>query len=638
MGKLGGEGLGEAGVMAEGVLGGLLGEAEETPEALEAAKRASAEAFATTLAAQQAGDPKVARAAEHFLRRQTHLLDLQAEELAEQRALRLSHLVSQEHEGKVRRVGQGLRVGMQGFVALVVGLITLGVVVMVYDALTSRQVVVEAFKAPPALAGRGVTGDVVAAGVLDTLRKLQDATRTPDKALSASGAWASDVKIEVPETGVSLGEIIRMLHLRFGHDLHIEGDLVQTGGGGLELTVRGDDVPAATFAGSADDLARLTVQAAEYVYGRSQPRQYGSYLVGTGRYADAVAFMEGAFPRVASDAERTRLANTWANAYAAMFQPAQAMAKYRLSMSFAKPRSDEWWKAWGNLVGAVSAARGEEAGRREGDAMMKAVGGSDKVRRTYLANPAQLAWDLPLLLASELEDAKRHGGLGASTIIEGPTIADSYGSMHDEAQAARYMASSDPADPVTKAEALLLAGYLAMDRDDYAAAAPPLEALYKAWQADTNLQYTFNFGPCYTALAIGMTGRVKEAQAILARIPWSSCYAFQGDVLAHAGDEAGAQKVWAEGQRVTPSQPAVPLHRGLHALALGQLKAAEADIASASAKAPHWADPLKAWGDVLAREGRWKDALGKYDEALKYAPAWPQLLQARAAAASKVRA
>jgi hypothetical protein len=40
---------------------------------------------------------------------------------------------------------------------------------------------------------------------------------------------------------------------------------------------------------------------------------------------------------------------------------------------------------------------------------------------------------------------------------------------------------------------------------------------------------------------------------------------------------------------------------------------------------PHWADPLKAWGDVPAKQGHPKEALAKYDQALKYAPNWRQL-------------
>ena len=49
-------------------------------------------------------------------------------------------------------------------------------------------------------------------------------------------------------------------------------------------------------------------------------------------------------------------------------------------------------------------------------------------------------------------------------------------------------------------------------------------------------------------------------------------------------------------------------------------------------RGPQWADPLKAWGDVLVKQGHVRDALAKYDEALKYAPNWKELKEARAAA------
>jgi hypothetical protein len=42
---------------------------------------------------------------------------------------------------------------------------------------------------------------------------------------------------------------------------------------------------------------------------------------------------------------------------------------------------------------------------------------------------------------------------------------------------------------------------------------------------------------------------------------------------------------------------------------------------------------LKGWGDALARQGKWGPALSKYDDALKNAPAWMALHQARDAAA-----
>jgi predicted negative regulator of RcsB-dependent stress response len=60
----------------------------------------------------------------------------------------------------------------------------------------------------------------------------------------------------------------------------------------------------------------------------------------------------------------------------------------------------------------------------------------------------------------------------------------------------------------------------------------------------------------------------------------------------------------------------------------GDLVPAVAKLEFANQKGPHWADPLKAWGDVLVKHGNSKKALAKYDEALKHAPNWNQLKKA----------
>jgi tetratricopeptide (TPR) repeat protein len=58
-------------------------------------------------------------------------------------------------------------------------------------------------------------------------------------------------------------------------------------------------------------------------------------------------------------------------------------------------------------------------------------------------------------------------------------------------------------------------------------------------------------------------------------------------------------------------------------------------LALAHEKGAHFADPLKAWGDVLVKQGRPEEALTKYDEALEYAPNWKELKEAREAAAKQ---
>jgi hypothetical protein len=38
------------------------------------------------------------------------------------------------------------------------------------------------------------------------------------EAFDLSGAWSNDVKLAVPDTGISPAEIVRLLKARFGHD------------------------------------------------------------------------------------------------------------------------------------------------------------------------------------------------------------------------------------------------------------------------------------------------------------------------------------------------------------------------------------------------------------------------------------
>jgi tetratricopeptide (TPR) repeat protein len=406
----------------------------------------------------------------------------------------------------------------------------------------------------------------------------------------------------------------------------------------LALTVRGDDVPASTFSGAAGDLDKLTTQAAEYVYGRSQPREYAAYLEEVNRDKDALAFLPAAFGRAKDDAERAKLANSWGNAYADLFQAGPAAEKYRLNLSLSPPRSKLWWTAWTNLVNVVWISEGEEAGWREAHAFLQAAAAApkrDKPEPRLMANAAQITWDLPFLLQALFADVANHGGTNST--IDGPFIADAYALLHNPEQSARYMAASDPDDPTTKAEALSLQGYAALVRGDPAGAVAPLEALDKLWLATPILQGNETDQPCFLGLAYGLAGRMTEAEAVFKQVstPWSRCSAFHGEALAHAGDVAGAQRVWAEGVRLMPDLPNVYLARGRWEMDHGDLKAADADLSTASAKAPHYADPLKAWGDLLAREGQWKAALAKYDEALKYAPAWAELHEARDAAAHK---
>jgi hypothetical protein len=116
--------------MAEGMLGGILGDEDGKSEAESPEPAAGSEAFAAAVAARLSGnDPQVARDTSLFLNKQAQLLALQAEHLKDEHPLRLEHLHNQLREESLRRLGMRLRVGFQLFVILVATVIGIGIAI-----------------------------------------------------------------------------------------------------------------------------------------------------------------------------------------------------------------------------------------------------------------------------------------------------------------------------------------------------------------------------------------------------------------------------------------------------------------------------------------------------------------------------
>lgn len=619
--------------MAEGLLGRILGGEAEKPEVEAPEALAGAEAFAAAVAARlSASDPEVARDTSAFLKEQTQLLKVQKEHLKDEHALRLAHLRNQLGEENVRRFGLRLRVGFQLFLALVATVIGVGGAVMLRDAFTSRSVVVESFDAPLALAARGVTGKVIAGGVLDELNRLQAATKSSAAKRNLSNAWASEVKLAVPETGISLGEISRLLKARFGHDLHIDGDLVETPTGGLALTVRGDGVQSKTFTGAAGDLNKLTTVAAEYVYAESEPALWATYLGNTGRNEDAIAFCRAAFAR-ADKADRPYLFNTWGIALQNIGgSPGEALTLFRAALKI-KP---DFWVASNNVMNALWLLGDEEGAWRASEDLLKAAGGRPgRAPEFAYQNSDVLIWNLGPWLDALVADVDSNAGLGTGSNSAGPAIADIHTRLHDPASAdlALQTTKADPKDPTVAAMTHFVRGRLAAEANDAGRAVTEMEAFATAY-ADPGVSSNYPGYNCWVGPAEEAAGHAGKADAALAAGGhFVDCYRFRGDILDHRGDWPGAQKAYADSVALAPDLPAGYYSWGVALARHGDLKGAETKLKDANQRGPHWADPLKAWGDVLAKLGKSKDALAKYDEALKYAPNWTALKEAREAAA-----
>ncbi len=554
---------------------------------------------------------------ESYLRKQEQLLDLQLKHFEEERRLRYSDM-------RLKRLSDGLKVLFEVSLAFVGLLIAVALGAAVWTASRSNSVVVDRFGGPPDLAARGLTGEVIAAKVLDDLTVLQSQTRASQTKRGLKDAWSGDIKLDVPETGVSIGETLRLMRGWLGHETHIGGDLEETPDG-VSLTVRGDGVLPKTFSGAPGDLSKLATEAAEYLYGQSEPYLFASYLENTGRDQEAVTFVSGIYQKV-SPADRPYLLNAWGDALGDLGQQAEALATYRQALR----ENPHFWIAYNNVENSLWALGDEEGAWRIGEIMRREAGGRPgRAPETYYQNIDAIAWNVQAARQETYNDMVANGGAGSVVASQGGvSLADADARLHDPHLAAIDLAATPQTDVTTVAMTHFVRGFVALDQGDYSQARTEMEAFGAAYAAPV-VAGNYPGYDCWIAPAEEMAGHPDKADAALAAGGhFVDCYRFRGDILDHRGDWLGAQKAYAAAVALAPDLPAGYYSWGAALARHGDLAAAAAKLAAAHQRGPRWADPLAAWGDVLVRQGRWAPALAKYDEALEDAPAWAALRRA----------
>jgi tetratricopeptide (TPR) repeat protein len=629
--------------MAEGLIGGILGEEDEKPEVEAAETLTSADAFAAAVAARLAGnDPGVARKTEVFLEKHAQLLEIQAEHLRSEHALRLHFLQGQSREVDIRRLGLKLRVGFQLLLALLAAAVAVGFIIMVRDAVTSSSVVIEPIDVAPNISAQAPSGKILAASLLDVLTNIQAANRSGAARRQLSNGWTSEISIEVPETGVSFSEIERLLKTRFGHDQHIDGDLVRTDDGGLGLTVRGSGILPRTFTDKGHDLDRLLLQAGEYVYGQSQPGLWTSYLANNNRPDDAISFAQTAYSTV-SDSEKPYVLNYWASAISTKASPgamAEALTLWKETVRL-KP---DYYIGYNNIMFALAGLGDEENLVKTGEQMRKVAGGRPgRAPEEMYQNYDQMLWDLPAVQSELVAELAEHNGVGTTAAVGGAenlnvALIEAY--MHDP-DAAAFRLKTITVDPGSQPDLASIAmdrAVIAAERGDRKAAAMEWDHFTQIYKGSAEYSTNNPSTICLAAPDYELAGQSAKADAALAAVGdlhFVDCYRSRGDVLDLRGDWSGAQEWYAKAVKLAPSIPAGYYSWGMALVHHGELDAALAQFKQAHAKGPHWADPLRAWGDVLVKQDKPREAVAKYDEALKYAPNWQALKASRDAAAGQ---
>jgi tetratricopeptide (TPR) repeat protein len=424
--------------------------------------------------------------------------------------------------------------------------VALYVALMLHDAIASRTVVIEPFDAPPRMADRGLTGRVIASALLDQLTRLQAASQSSATRRELANSWTGDIKLEVPETGISLGELDRLLKQRLGNDIHVGGDLVQTEGGGLELTVRGDGVMPKTFTGAAADLRGLTTKAAEYVYGQTQ------YLLRAGRNQDAVSFGQQAI-LTAPRADRPFILNAWADALSNQGGNARESLALENAALALKP---DYWTAYGNAILDASALGDQEGAWRIGQAMLKAAGGRPGAApESAYEGLDWLTGDVLAERNAVLADAEAHAGIGATTQAANPTIAGLDMDLHDTEDASLRLKSFDMTDAYAQAMAHWVRGRLATVANDPETAWREMSA-WETANANPAISQGDPSYHCIVAPAAEAAGHPDLADAALkAGGHVVDCARFRADILDRRGDWPAAQRAYQLAVAVAPDLP-----------------------------------------------------------------------------------
>ncbi|HEX3672644.1 MAG TPA: hypothetical protein VHU87_00080 [Rhizomicrobium sp.] len=559
--------------------------------------------------------------AEAYLDEQTRLARLQSEELV--REDRLHHWSLRVHH-----ISDVMKLAFEISLAFIVLAVAIGLGAMVWSATQDGDLVVEAFSVPQDMAQSGMTGTVLAGRVLDRFAQLQaDTIGTTQGAGSYRREGAEEVRVEIPETGISLGDLNRSLRALLGHETHVSGDLVRTAKG-LALTVRYGSGAGATAEGS--DLDKLIERSAEHIDASARPYRYAEYLARHKRFAEAQAII----PELAahgSAQDRAVAYSTWASLYDFQGDMARAaqMGREAVRLDPENPVARAWLAATeGNLGHDEPSYQNAQASIDDWHGA--AIGGLD-------ADEAAL---LPVLFTAYRDDVD--GDISGALAAWHRLAASGWGGYDPAGHAADSAADHDIAQARAAAAAIP-----AKDHDGLANYLAPLAQFSIAWSAGDwsgavgwaeKTESLLAMRPDHAttqrvflwpqwAYAMARKGNMTGAEALIAKTPpdCDICMRMRGKIAALAGDWPGAVRDFAIVAARSPNTPYAETDWGEMLLRKGDLDGAIAKFEIANRKGPHFADPLEMWGEALIAKNRSDLALSKFAEADKYAPQWGRL-------------
>ncbi|HET7085430.1 MAG TPA: hypothetical protein VFI23_11715 [Rhizomicrobium sp.] len=571
-----------------------------------------------------------------FLKKQGALIDDQRAHLHEQRHLLLSRL-------RLGRFSDRIKATLQVMTVMVGAAIVIGLGAAAWNASRADGMVVESFSVPPQYVESGITGEVVANDLTDKLGAIRDIgqSRSFNNTQNVRKDSAEDIKVEIPEIGVSLGQIQRYLRLWLGHERHLTGNLRLLGAGKIALSVTLDGERAVAVSGASGDLDKMEQQVAERIFAGVEPINFVIYLGVENCGPESLAAAERATQLAADPVERADAYSLWSSAtFASTGDAPLAIARARIATAInarvmtghimvmrlaAETGHDEDGLREAQKLGGLTDADQPKEQQGRGSASMLAEGAL--FRETESGSFLQAASEnecsrctagTRLMIQAEFAARAHDVAAGRALIAQGvaldakqvTTVVERFA---DNIRHVHYYLAVDMANwPAAIAGARAYAESLRSDP----AINPGTKALRLRVRAAPMLAY-----------ALAMDGDAAAAQAEIDPTP-SDCY----DCTRTRGLVAAAAKQWgranywfARAVQQAPSIPFAYVDWGQSLLARGKPDEAIAQFALANQKGPHFADPLEGWGEALMAKNQSHRALAKFAEAEKYAPNWGRL-------------
>ena len=519
------------------------------------------------------------------------------------------------------RAGFALKV-----LTILVGLSAAGVLaLMARQASQADGLVVEPFSVPPQLVAQGLTGAVVAGEVLDRISGLNQLTTDP-QLLQLSDSWSTASQVQIPQTGVSIDELERLLRRKLGHETHVGGAVVITPSG-IALSARTGAVMVRAE-GQVSDLPALSQSLAEDLLRQTQPTRYARMLVMRLRFDEAASLLTH-ITQTSNDTDELGEAHfQLGSIHLIRGEIGPARAAHKVSLSLGRTAAHQSIGFMERAFGRDSVAFGHL--RRDRD-YIESRSDLPEVRRTRMlaANRGHVG-----LVTGDFSDAERRfrsiTGSRTAYLFDGRQYENHMRALiglHEPSRARvslPLMLANAPYAPRAHAFTGALTMLMAADEGDWAGVirildeveAPPNPGMIGAPTPDA-----------WRALALARLGRVAEARVLAARLP-DDCYRCQrsqAEVAEAVGDRAGADRAFAEAVRRNPDLPFAETDWARVLLARGDIAGALAKARAAHRKQQAMADPLEVWGEALLAQGEIKGAAAKFAEAAKLAPRWGRL-------------